>query len=140
MNDRRSMGSALKLTPQVSKIGPEALAFIKSGVPAKEPNPHVQTVELKTETVTAPASVDTAAEVVPESKEPKAKRAQKAQAPRYLTNRIAVSITTRLEQRTADALRRAHLEQKLKNVRPATQQEIMKLAVQGRLKENGYLD
>ena len=140
MNDRRSMGSALKMTPEVSKLGPEALAFIKSGVPAKEPNPPVQTVELKTETVTAPAPVDTAAEVVPESKEPKAKRAPKAQAPQYLTNRITVSITTRLEQRTADALRRAHLEQKLKNVRPATQQEIMELAVQGWLKDNGYLD
>lgn len=51
-----------------------------------------------------------------------------------------VSITTRLQARTADALRRAHLEQKLNRREPATQQEIIETAVQDWLRENSYLD
>jgi hypothetical protein len=50
-----------------------------------------------------------------------------------------ISVTTRFEQQTADALRRAHLEQKLKNIAPATQQEIIEIAVQTWLKDHDYL-
>lgn len=136
------MGSALKMTPEVSKLGPEALAFIKSGVPGKEPKPVADPViDLEPTKIMAPPPENAVSEVATEPKEAKAKRAVKPQAaPQYLTNRITVSVTTRLEQRTADALRRAHLEQKLKNVRPATQQEIIEIAVQAWLKENSYLD
>jgi hypothetical protein len=51
-----------------------------------------------------------------------------------------VAITTRLQARTADALRRAYLEQKLNRLEPATQQEIIELAVQQWLKSNSFLD
>jgi hypothetical protein len=50
-----------------------------------------------------------------------------------------VAITTRLQVRTADALRRAHLEQKLNRREPATQQEIIELAVHQWLRQYGYL-
>jgi hypothetical protein len=51
-----------------------------------------------------------------------------------------VAITTRLQARTADALRRAYLEQKLNRLEPATQQEIIELAVQQWLRANSFLD
>ena len=51
-----------------------------------------------------------------------------------------VAITTRLQARTADALRRAYLEQKLNRREPATQQEIIELAVQQWLRKNSFLD
>jgi hypothetical protein len=51
-----------------------------------------------------------------------------------------IAITTRLKPRTADALRRAHLEQKLNRREPATQQEIIESAVQYWLREHSYLD
>ena len=51
-----------------------------------------------------------------------------------------VAITTRLQARTADALRRAYLEQKLNRLEPATQQEIIELAVQQWLRKNSFLD
>jgi hypothetical protein len=57
-----------------------------------------------------------------------------------LAHKVTMSVTTRLEQRTADALRRAHLEQKLKAMQPSTQQEIIEIAVQGWLRDNGFLD
>ncbi len=51
-----------------------------------------------------------------------------------------VAMTTRLRARTADALRRAHLEQKLNRLEPATQQDIIELAVQQWLRKNSFLD
>lgn len=51
-----------------------------------------------------------------------------------------VAVTTRLQARTAEALRRAHLEQKLNRRDPATQQEIIELAVQEWLRTNSYLE
>ncbi len=136
------MGSALKMTPEVSTLGPEALAFIKSGVPAKDAKPVVNAVKelARAKEVSAPTETPPPEQPV-EAREVKPKRAVKPQAaPQYLNHRITISVTTRLEQRTADALRRAHLEQKLRNVRPATQQEIIELAVQAWLKENGFLE
>jgi hypothetical protein len=52
---------------------------------------------------------------------------------------LLVSLTTRLSPATAEALRRAALEQKLKRRRPQTQQEIVEAAVRGWLTINGFL-
>jgi hypothetical protein len=49
-------------------------------------------------------------------------------------------LTTRLQPRTANALRRAYLEQKLARREPATQQEIVEAALQAWLTLNGFLD
>jgi hypothetical protein len=52
---------------------------------------------------------------------------------------LLVSLTTRLSPGTAEALRRAALEQKLRRRRPQTQQEIVEAAVRGWLTANGFL-
>ncbi len=50
-----------------------------------------------------------------------------------------VAITTRLQARTAEALRRAYLEQKLNRREPATQQEIIEAALQTWLRKHAFL-
>jgi hypothetical protein len=50
-----------------------------------------------------------------------------------------VSLTTRLSPATAEALRRAALEQRLQRRRPHTQQEIVEAAVRHWLATNGFL-
>jgi hypothetical protein len=52
---------------------------------------------------------------------------------------LLVSLTTRLSPATAEALRRAALEQRLKRRRPHTQQEIVEAAVRHWLTTNGFL-
>ena len=39
-----------------------------------------------------------------------------------------------------DALRRAHVEQKLKGMQPATQQAIIEIVIHAWLKDNGFLE
>jgi hypothetical protein len=52
---------------------------------------------------------------------------------------LLVSLTTRLSPATAEALRRAALEQRLRRRRPHTQQEIVEAAVRHWLTANGFL-
>jgi hypothetical protein len=52
---------------------------------------------------------------------------------------LLVPLTTRLQPETADALRRAYLEQKLARKNPATQQEIVEAALRDWLKGHAYL-
>lgn len=52
---------------------------------------------------------------------------------------LLVPLTTRLQPRTANALRRAYLEQKLKGHTPATQQEIVETALEDWLRRHEYL-
>jgi hypothetical protein len=51
---------------------------------------------------------------------------------------MLVPVTTKLRRRTVQALRRAYLEQKLRDLKPATQQEIVEQAVSEWLKRNGF--
>ncbi|BBO34268.1 hypothetical protein PLANPX_3880 [Lacipirellula parvula] len=53
---------------------------------------------------------------------------------------MLVPVTIRLPRRTAQALRRAHLEQRLKDAKPDTQQEIAEEALADWLAKYGYLD
>lgn len=139
MNERRSLNSALSSTPDLKS--PAVQAFIAGGAPAKTmipspakaplPKPAEQPVELVKVTDEPSAS---------EPKETKPKRSAKPQpAPQSLHSKVMISVTTRFEQQTAEALRRAHLEQKLKNMQPGTQQEIIEIAVQAWLRDNDYL-
>jgi hypothetical protein len=52
---------------------------------------------------------------------------------------LLVSLTTRLSPATAEALRRAALEQRLERRRPHTQQEIVEAAVRQWLTMNGFV-
>ena len=52
---------------------------------------------------------------------------------------ILVSLTTRLSPATAESLRRAALELRLRRRKPHTQQEIVEAAVRTWLKTNGFL-
>ena len=56
-----------------------------------------------------------------------------------LLGEMRVPLTTRLQPRTAHALRRAHLEQRLNGLLPATQQEIVEAAVYEWLRQHGYI-
>ncbi len=62
-----------------------------------------------------------------------------SQAEPGLVGQLLVPVTTRLRPKTAEALRRACLEQKLSGRRPHTQQDIIEAAAQAWLRENGFL-
>lgn len=127
MVERRSLGDA---------ITPEKLAFIKGGESKVSPEPEKVKV------------IEKALQPAEESKplENKAKRSKRSTReeqepePADVLNQILVSITNRFQHRTVQALRRAHLERKLKNIQPNTQQEIIEMALQEWLTERGYLD
>jgi hypothetical protein len=125
------------------------MAFVK-GSPAKheKPTAHEDLV------VQANASVLPVVELAADSSPPAAQ-----QAPTHSTNKTTregegeavarnspaplnddylVAVTTRFRARTAEALRRAHLEQKLKRCEPTTQQEIIELAVQEWLRRHAF--
>jgi len=52
---------------------------------------------------------------------------------------VLVPLTTRLQHKTAQALRRAYLEQRLQHMKPDTQQEIVEEALLDWLERNDYL-
>lgn len=129
MSERRSLSSAMEITP-------EKLAFIQGTLPrpsepARIPEP--------------PSSKTASQALTGSSQQPKRPR-EKSQGSSpevtddsVLTEGLLVPLTTRLRPKTADGLRRAYLEQKLKRRQPATQQEIVEEALQGWLERKGYL-
>lgn len=143
MAKHRSLSSAL--------LSPAKMAFIK-GQEANQADtvadmqPPIQSDALVVPVVElAAASSPTLPEAQPVTK-PSVKRSQPIQddpTPRGTitpaNDDYLVAITTRLQARTADALRRAYLEQKLNRCEPATQQEIIELAVQQWLRKNSFL-
>jgi hypothetical protein len=130
MAERRSLSNAMDITP-------EKLAFIQ-GIP--EPTP-MQTV--------APAIADDSQAISKPRKRrvprPSTRTQQPEsdvthqQTPPSLLGALLVPLTTRLQPNTADALRRAYLEQKLSRRQPATQQEIVEAALADWLIRHGYL-
>lgn len=145
MAERRSLSSALDLTP-------EKMAFIQgsAGVAAKAapkprervaPAPEPAVVDEQVEAIRLEA--DEEVEELPRESRPRRParpRSRPAPEPTSITDYLLVPITTRLNPRTADALRRAHLEQKLRRQSPSTQQEIVEEALQEWLRDNGYLN
>ena len=143
MAKHRSLSNAL--------LSPEKMAFIKGHdanqadtvdvpAPIQSNAVIVPVVELATENSPLPPDVQP-------TKKPSVKRSQPNHDERINHNTITpanedylVAITTRLQARTADALRRAYLEQKLNRCEPATQQEIIELAVQQWLRKNSFLE
>lgn len=131
MTERRSLSSAMEITP-------EKLAFIQ-GTPVA-PAAH----SVKPETVSNPEPTPKREKRLTSSNRNSSARVPTAnsvpeQEERSLIEGVLVPLTTRLQPKTADALRRAYLEQKLQRRRPATQQEIVEAALQGWLRKEGFL-
>lgn len=143
MAKHRSLSNAL--------LSPEKMAFIKGQDAAQAdtlPDPPpvqsnavvIPVVELSAETASEPMDIQP-------SKKPNDKQSQRTNNAPIDHNTIApanedylVPITTRLQARTAEALRRAYLEQKINRREPATQQEIIELALQEWLRTNAFLE
>jgi hypothetical protein len=145
MTNRRSLTAALKITP-------EAAAFIEHGPPTntdQEPPPLVELSD-PIEPSLAPPQIEHDAlednEATVAKRKPRPKKVEKERGEPDQSSRLtalttpAVSITVRLRQSTAEALRRASLERKLQGLTPHSQQEIVESAVSQWLKDNAYLD
>jgi hypothetical protein len=137
MAERRSLEEALTFSP-------EKLAFIQGNSTSQ---PVSVVAEPLHSPVADPVSIESAdAESIPIQKPAKtpnstnAKRTAIGPSPstESAISQLWVPITTRLQHRTAAALRRAHLEQRLRYAKPDTQQEIIDLAVQQWLEQNGH--
>src|SRR5687767_6890205 len=115
MSKHRSLSNAL--------LTPERLAFIKGDKPTEDGKLDVMPAE-----ASAPQT---------EAEPGNAVATNRDQVP--ANNDYLVAVTTRLQARTADALRRAYLEQKLNRREPATQQEIIEAALQTWLRTHAYL-
>lgn len=126
MSERRSLSSAMEITP-------EKLAFIH-GTPSATP---VQSADSSPPEM-LPTTTGAQKRTTRPRQRPEPDAVIEEGAPSLL-GVVLVPLTTRLLPNTADALRRAYLEQKLKGRKPATQQEIVEAAVQGWLRKEGYL-
>jgi hypothetical protein len=117
---------------------PEKLAFIK-GNGAKEKG--IEKEPLREE----PKSDEAPEPMVPEQTKQRPRRQgrvrnERASDASEVLDQLLVPVTFRLQHRVAQALRRAHLEQRLNHVKPDTQQEIVDEALTAWLTKNGYLE
>jgi hypothetical protein len=114
----------------------------RSDVSAKQ-RPKPKAAESKD---SAEDAVFSTALTAPDAKRPRRRRtkradvaAQQTQVPGLSLDTLLVPLTTRLQARTAAALREAYLRQKLDGRKPETKQEIVESAVQHWLRDAGYL-
>lgn len=148
MAERRGMGEAMALTP-------EKMAFITGGLtppkPTEKPAPLAKRPAEMPQENEIPVATEAAATPHEEPAAPaprsRPRRPARAEHPRHepveeggFYGEILVPLTTRLKPRTADALRRACLEQKLARRSPNTQQEIVELALAKWLEDHRFLD
>lgn len=148
MAERRSLGAAME-------ISPEKKAFIEGGMTTKRPTapPSALSKTVEVEVRSDPKSIKpsvppSAVETVPETKtKPLVRRPSRrgAASPSQpdasdVLDQVLVPVTIRLPHRTAQALKRASLEQRLKHAKPDTQQEIAEQALGDWLSKWGFLD
>jgi len=124
MAERRTLGDAMT---------PEKIAFIRNK-DEKAPQVQEKTVELRD-----PAPSEQTEAIPSRSRSRGRARPVEPQA-RELLDQVLVPVTMRLQHRTAQALKRAYLEQKLKHLRPDTLQQIGEEALVDWLIKAGYLD
>src|SRR3954453_1941944 len=106
MTERRSLSTALEITP-------EKMAFIESK-PSPPPQVHRATQE-ENQSLTKPSRPKA-------TKEDSPRQNTRNERPELsLIGTPLIPLTTRLQAITADALRRAYLERKLRNQSPHTQ-------------------
>lgn len=129
------------------EMTPAKLAFIKGeGEAGQPPAPD--------EPAAASAPVKTI-DLQPSQQKPDPSREQRTRAPRRsarqrsshdspepseVLDQVLVPVTIRLPHRTAQALRRAHLEQRLKHAKPDTQQEMVEEALLDWLSKHAFLE
>lgn len=149
--ERRSIADAMQVTP-------EALAFIqgtanktvevKTKAPSKARSPIQESVEspVNDEPMESESMSDSSPqEPFTEKRRTYRSNSVKSKTPSGIEMgfgmaNLLVPLTTRLQPATAAALKRAGLEQKLRGHEPSTVQEIAEIAIQGWLKDNGFLN
>ncbi len=137
MAERRSLEEALTFSP-------EKLAFIHGNSTSQPASVVAEPLQSPVADAVLMESVN--AESIPIQKPAKTPNRTNAKqiaigptpSTESIISQLWVPITTRLQHRTAAALRRAHLEQRLRFAKPDTQQEIIDLAVQQWLDQNGH--
>jgi hypothetical protein len=136
MAERRSIGAAMEMTP-------EKLAFIKGQGKAGAAPPEVNTdappqaVEKVIDVKEAGKPAEPAVKV---NRRASRRGSHEAPGASEVLDQVLVPVTIRLPHRTAQALRRAYLEQRLKHAKPDTQQEIVEEALGEWLSRQGFLD
>jgi len=141
MPERRSLSSAMELTP-------EKLAFIQGKQVEKErplATPPSQPVAPVNVTESRNASDDAAEARRSPVRSPTVRRTMRPRVNREPVpvpnlDHLRVGVTVRIHPEIANALRRAHLEQKIRRQSPGTQQEIVEVALSDWLERNGFLD
>jgi hypothetical protein len=122
------------------EMTPEKLAFITGeGTETKPPTTQSLSKKSEAKAIQADEAASPADMPDPSTRLPRRKR-QSAEAPgaSEVLDQVLVPVTIRLPHRVAQALRRAHLEQRLKHAKPDTQQEIVFEAVSEWLSRNGF--
>lgn len=122
-------------------MSPEKIAFIRgsAGKQSKasrveeRPQAPAKTIELK-----EPAPSDET-EAIPSRRRSRGRSREAQPQASEVLDQVLVPVTLRLQHRTAQALKRAYLEQKLKHEKPDTLQEIGEEALSDWLAQNGYL-
>ena len=141
MAERRSLGQAMTMSP-------EKVAFIKGDASPKVSSPAVapESAKPREEEGHEGSEPSPAKEVREERKVRVARRQERLRTVLHqpdaneILDRVLVSLTIRLPHRTAQALRRAYLEQRLAHSKPDTQQEIAQVAIGEWLSRHGFLD
>jgi hypothetical protein len=125
-------------------LTPEKVAFIRGSTAKAEKTPsRTATTEDAEKTVEFEGPV---ADAATENAKPQRRRSRaRASTPEQpqaneILDQILVPVTFRLQHRTAQALKRAALEQKLKHLRPDKLQEIGEEAITEWLEKSGYLE
>lgn len=140
---RRSLNAALAMTP-------DAMAFIKGAeTPVAEVTPEPKIDPTPVVQATQPQIVAPEPTASPQLQTARTKPNRRAKrladsdfedsSMMGMAN-LLVPLTTRLQPKTAMALKRAGLEQKLRGRKPSTVQEIVEEAVQQWLEDTGYLE
>jgi hypothetical protein len=127
------------------EMTPAKMAFIK-GQSEAEPLPPIaapaakaaeKTIEIEVSKKETESVKEPAARI---SRRSSRRSHQDAPNANEVLDQVLVPVTIRLSHRTAQALRRAYLEQRLKHAKPDTQQEIAEDALSDWLLRSGYLD
>ena len=125
---------------------PEKLAFIQGQATTNSDAPSSAAVGEKP-VVAKTIDVELSQPEIPrESRSRSTRRASRGRAGQDqpeasdILDQVLVPVTIRLQHRTAQTLRRAYLEQRLKHAKPDTQQEIVEEAISDWLARQGFLN
>lgn len=116
---------------------PEKLAFIKG----EATKPLEAKPEKVVDVAPPPEPLAPVKETTPRSPRRSTRRISHETPDAYqVLDQVLVPVTIRLPHRTAQTLRRAYLEQRLKHAKPDTQQEIVEDAITDWLSRHGFFE